>query len=126
MGGLVDISSTGARLYLSWKFDVGGTIPLVLRVPDTTDIYQMPCRVVWVRKDEPGNVDAFDPRLHLMHDMVHRGYRPRGMFFGYLYGVRFETSVAKATIRVIQKHLAEETDRHQQGAPISARPSVSI
>jgi hypothetical protein len=126
LGGLVDISRTGARLYLGWETAVGDQIPLALKVPGNREIIKMPCRVVWVRKDEPGSLSSFEARLKLMRDLARLGYPPKGMVYGWMCGVRFTPGVATPIIRVIQKHLEEESDRRPGGAALTMQPVVEV
>lgn len=108
LGGLVDISKTGARVYLSWKCEPGQKIPLVLRVPGEERVMPFVLKVVWCRQDEPGNAATLSARLNLMRDMVRQGRQKKGMFFGYLCGAKFEPGTALADIRWVQRHFDEE------------------
>jgi len=122
LGGLVDISRTGARLYLGWRYSAGDLVPLALNVPGTRQVYQMPARIVWVRKDETGSLSSFEARLKLMRDLARTGNAPQKMVFGWMYGVRFVPAIAPGIIQVIQKHLEEKSDRRPGGAALTMQP----
>ena len=116
LGGLVDISRTGAKVYLSWKCEVGQRIPLVLRVPGESRVMPFTLKVVWCRTDEPGNSATLPARLSLMRDMVQQGKQKKGMFFGYLCGAKFESGTALKDIRWVQRYFENEkgTIYHKQ------------
>lgn len=112
LGGLVDVSKTGARIYLSWKVRPGDVLPLSLRLPDAGGVVRMPARVVWAKKDEAGNLETFEARLKLLRELVHAGWRERGgMAYGHACGVRWEAGVPIDAIRAIQRHFEEEGAR---------------
>ena len=125
LGGLVDISLTGARLYLGWKYNAGDIVPLALNVPGTTQIHNMTSRVMWVRKDETGSLSSFEARLMLMRDLARTGNPPQKMVFGWMYGVRFVPAITPSVIRVIQKHLETASDRRPGGAALTMQPAAS-
>lgn len=111
IGGMVDVSRTGAKLYLSWKVNVGEILPLVLKLPEAGGNAPMPGKVVRVVKDAPGNMENFEARLKLLKDMVHGGHSKGGIFYGWAAGIRWDASVAKESIRAIQRHFEEENLR---------------
>ena len=122
LGGLVDISRTGARIYTGWKVAVGDVIPLALRIPGNHGVVRMPGKVVWVRKDESGRLDSFEARLKLMRDLARIGHPPKGMVFGWMCGVRFLPGVPLKIVRLIQMHLEAESDRRPGGAALTMLP----
>jgi len=111
LGGLVDVSRTGAKLYLSWKVKAGDLIPLKLKIPDAPAPVDFPCKVVWVRPDRAGLLEAFESRMQLLREYVHLGFSKQGWVYGSLCGVRWEASVDREAIRVIQRHFEDESDR---------------
>ena len=135
MGGVVDVSRTGAKVYLSWKVKEGDVLPLALTMAGGARV-SMPGKVVRVVKDAPGNMDNFEARLKIMKDLIHAGYTKGGMFYGYACGVRWEAGVAHECIRAIQKHFEEENARpvkrvfvthhpdFESAAPPSLRPAT--
>ncbi len=107
-GGLVEISRAGAKLYLTGKFRPGDRISLVLRMPGEPKGLPFLMRVVWVRQDEPGRVEAFEARLKFLQDMVREGGQAKGMTYGYLVGVKFEPGMNPEHIRVAQRYFDRE------------------
>lgn len=108
LGGLVDLSKTGAKLYLSWRVKVGDLLPLSLKLP-SGEAVRMPGKVVWARRDEPGNMETFEARLKLLRELVHAGWRDRGMVYGTACGIVWDAVVPVASIRAIQHHFEDES-----------------
>lgn len=136
LGGLTDVSRTGARLYVSWPVQPGQTIRLAVGEatrggsPRTT----LALRAVWVRRDQPGDIEALESRLKVMRALIEAGVRGPGTTYGYLVGARFEPGVNERLIRAIQKYFEEaggrprrrvETPRHlpDDVAPPPFRPA---
>lgn len=120
LGGLVDVSRTGARLYLSWKAKVGDLIPLKLRIPGKSEPVDFPCRVMWVRPDRAGLVEAFESRMMLLREYVHLGFSSQGWVYGSLYGVRWDAAVDHEAVRTIQKHFEDASARPRKRVTLSA------
>jgi len=124
LGGLVDVSRTGARIYLSWNYPVGAYVPLAMNIRGEPRPISLPARVVWVKKDEDGVVEAIESRIHLMRDLVHAGQK--GLVYGWLHGVRFEGGVRPEAVRLIQKHLEEQKPDAPKQAFIQMTPDYRI
>lgn len=124
LGGLVDVSRTGARIYLSWNYPVGAFVPLAMTIRDVPRPVNLPARVVWVKKDEDGVVEAFESRIHLMRDLVRAGQK--GLVYGWLHGLRFEGGVRPEAVRLIQKHLEEQKPDAPKQAFIQMTPDYRI
>ena len=124
IGGMVDVSRTGAKLYLSWKVTVGDIIPLVLKLPQTGGNAPMPGRVIRVIKDAPGNMDNFEARMKLLSDMVRNGLSKGGIYYGYAAGIRWDPTVSKECIRAIQMHFEEENTRPVKRVFLTRTPDL--
>jgi hypothetical protein len=116
VGGLTDLSRTGARLYLTWNVSVGEVLSLGLRLPQRKTPLRMPCRIVWVKQDKPGSVEHFEARLHLLRELVRLGYAARGMTYGWAAGARWEPGVDQAGIRELQQRFEREDVRLRKRA----------
>lgn len=110
LGGLVELSRTGGRFYLSWPVRPGDRIPLVLRAPGKSEPYRMACKVVWTRKDAAGTAGMLEHRMALLKELIRKKAAPRGLFYGWLAGARFEPDVSAEGIRVAQRYLEAERD----------------
>ncbi len=116
VGGLVNISKSGARLYLNWRCEEGNRIPLAIRLKDG-EVVEMPARVVWVQKDEPGKMEAFDARINLLQEILRRGGEVKGVPYGFLHGVKFDANIKQGAVRMIQQHLEKQReDRRERAA----------
>lgn len=125
LGGVVDVSRTGAKVYLSWKVKEGDLLPLALTMPDGGGRESMPAKVVRVSKDQPGNMENFEARLRLLKDLVHAGSSKGGMFYGYACGVKWEPSTPKECIRAIQKHFEEENTKPVKRVFVTHHPDFA-
>lgn len=112
-GGLLEISNSGARLYLNQPCKTGDRIPLGLRIAGerTSTLLKLPCKVVWAHRDEPGNVDAFDSRMKFLHECARRGLKAEAGIYGWLCGVEFEKDVDPEAIRMVDTILEEQGDK---------------
>ena len=61
-GGLVEISGSGARLYMTNKIVIGTVVPLIIQT-QKGKVLNVPLKILWVKKDEIGNVETFDARI---------------------------------------------------------------
>jgi hypothetical protein len=120
LGGLVDVSRTGAKLYVSWKVKIGDMIPLMLSIPDVKTPVDFPSRVVWVRPDRPGLTEAFEARLQLLREYVHLGHAKHDWVYGFLCGVVWDAGVDRTAIRVIQRHFEDSSDRPRKRVFLSS------
>ena len=123
-GGLVEISNSGARLYLDRQYSPGDRIPLGLRVAGerTSSLLRLPCRVAWTRRDEPGNVEAFDARMKFLPECARRGIKPEAARYGWLCGVEFEKDVDPEAIRMIDAILEQQGDKPGRHGSKMCRP----
>ncbi len=120
LGGLIDISRTGARLYLSWRIKVGDRLPLGLRVPGESAPHPFPCRVVWVKPDRAGLTEAFEARVQLLQELLHAGFKATSFVYGSLCGVKWEPEVSHEAIRTIQKHFEDTSMKPRKRVTLSA------
>jgi len=104
VGGLVEISGTGARLYMTRQFKPGDVVPLVVHTQKGKAL-PLPVRVVWVKRDEPGNVEMFEARMRYLQEMIARKVKVKGMPYGLLYGVRFEKGADPEAVKTTQRAL---------------------
>lgn len=123
LGGLTELSKTGARLYLTWKPRVGDHLAFALRMPGASRPHRMPLRVVRVTVDEPGRMDTFEARLQLLREMVQWGITTKGMTYGYSVGARWEAGVSEDGIRFLQRHFEDEGGREQKQVLIEFEPA---
>ena len=124
LGGLVDVSRNGARLYLSWNHPVGAYVPLVMTIRGVDKPVTLPSRVVWTKRDEVGVMEAFEARIHLMRELVAAG--EKGIVYGWLHGVRFEPGARPEAVRLIQRHLEEQKPGLPKRVHIVMRPVVRV
>jgi hypothetical protein len=108
-GGLVEISETGARLYLTNKLAVGTVVPMVIQSPKGK-MLNVPLKILWVKKDEIGNVETFDARIKLMQELIRNDVKVDGITYGYLYGGTFLNEAEPEGIRIIERYLNEQRD----------------
>jgi len=123
LGGLTELSKTGARLYLTWKPRVGDRLSFALRIPGAARPHLMPLRVVRVTTDEPGRMDTFEARLQLMREMVQWKVAAKGMTYGYAVGARWEAGASLDGIRFLQRHFEDEGGRTQKQVLIEFEPA---
>ncbi len=124
IGGLVDVSRTGAKAYLSWEVAKGQILPLGLKLPETGEIVHMPGKVVRVEKDKQGNMENFEARLRLLKDLVHSGHPEKGMTYGWACGIEWDKGVAKEWIRAIQHHFEEENQKPMKRVFLTLKPDL--
>jgi len=123
LGGLTEVSKSGARLYLTWKPGVGDHFSFALRIPGAQRPHRMPLRVVRVTPDEPGRMDTFEARLQLLREMVQWGIPAKGMTYGFSVGARWESGASVEGIRFLQRHFEEEGGRMQKSVSITFEPA---
>ena len=124
-GGLVEISGTGARLYLTNKLALGSVVPLIIQT-NRGKILNVPLKIVWVKKDEVGNIETFDARIKLMQELIRNEVKVEGITYGYLYGGAFQKEADPDGIRLIEKYLNEQrTPGHETYSTLKV-PDVSI
>jgi hypothetical protein len=123
LGGLIELSKSGARLYLTWKPRVGDHLSFALRVPGESRPHRMPLRVVRVSADEPGRMDTFEARLQLLREMVQWGVPSKGMTYGFAVGARWEAGASIDGIRFLQRHFEDEGGRTQKQVLIEFEPA---
>ncbi|MEK7475701.1 MAG: PilZ domain-containing protein [Candidatus Coatesbacteria bacterium] len=123
LGGLIELSKTGARLYLTWKPRIGDHLSFGLRIPGSPKPQRMPLKVVRVTADEPGRMDTFEARLQLLREMVQWGIPSKGMTYGFAVGARWEAGASPEGIRFIQRHFEDEGGRVQKQVLITFEPS---
>ena len=124
-GGLIDISGSGARLYVTSKLPIGSILPLIIQnqkgVPQS-----VPLKIVWAKKDEMGNVETFDARIRLMQELIRNDVKVEGVAYGYLYGGSFQPEASVEGIRLIERYLNEQrTFGHETYSPMEV-PDVSM
>lgn len=120
LGGLTDISRTGARLYLSWVVKPGEVLNLGLKGAERGSSRPgLRMRVVWVRQDRPGDVEALESRMRNMRAFIQAGAKGPGTTYGYLVGARFDANPNQPLIRAIQKHFEESGGRPRKRAEAS-------
>jgi hypothetical protein len=125
LGGLIELSKSGARLYLTWKPRIGDHLSFALRIPGASRPQRMPLRVVRVTVDEPGRMDTFEARLQLLREMVQWGIPSKGMTYGFAVGARWEAGASLEGIRFIQRHFEDEGGRTQKQVLITFEPPES-
>ena len=111
LGGMIDVSRTGARLYLGTRVRPGDFLPLVLRLPEEPLPIRFHGRVVWAIADDVSRVETFDARMKLLQEMVHRDHSAHAVPFGWLCGMRFDPDVDRIAIHRLQRAFEEENPR---------------
>lgn len=125
VGGLVEISGTGARLYMTSKLPVGTVIPLVIQTRKG-QILKVPLKLVWMKKDEMGNVSTFDARIRLMQELIRNDIKVEGITYGYLYGGTFLPESDPEGIRLIERHMDDQRNPGRETYSQMQAPDVSL
>jgi len=124
-GGLVEISGTGARLYMTNKLPVGTVVPLIIQT-HKGKVLGVPLKIVWVKKDEMGNVETFDARIKLMQELIRNDIKVEGITYGYLYGGSFLKEADPEGIRLIERYLNEQRTPGRESYSALRVPDVSL
>jgi len=123
-GGLIEVSGTGARIYMTRQMKPGERIPLVLHT-QKGKVLSIPVKVMWGRKDEPGNSENLEVRIQYLRELLRLKVKVKGMPYGYVYGVRFEKEADATGIRLIQKALSEQRTPGRESSFAIRVPDVS-
>ena len=107
------------------KLPVGAVVPLIIQTHKGI-VLHVPLKIVWVKKDELGNVETFDARIKLMQELIRNDIKVAGITYGYLYGGSFLKEADPEGIRLIEKYLNEQRNPGRETYSRLVVPDVSL